>query len=769
MRSALDSSPIAGARVNLGGPEVFTGSDGSYQMSLPVGPVNVQVSAFSYLSQTVPAEIVKGETTIQNFSLDQAVMVPVSGTVTDGAGHAGMPLYARIDIPGIPISPVFSDPGTGQYQLSLEQGSSYTFNVTAVQGGYLAENRAVIPPIGGSEENFSLLVDPAACPPGYLQGSGNCTAQSGGLIVGYVQDANDPPHPNPIGLPGATITNSASGVMVTAASHPEGYYELFTPEGGRSISASYPGYTGQSVSVQVTADRVTGLTFNLPAGFLQVTPDAVNLSVTRLSPTADAILNFSNQGVVPAAFHLAEFSGPAPDLTPNGPFAAAGRRLSPSKLNALTAEKIYEYVPPAAPVWPGGGSTLRSWSVGLVAPWGLGLDQSGNIWLSDVLPGGGDGQDHLFDLEGGSNAGVISTAWGGDFAADMAYDPLGDRLWQVNAGGDNCLYELDPQQQVATGGRICPPFGNSQRGLAYDPYTQTFFSGTWNDAILTHFDRSGTILDSVNTGINIAGLAYQPVSGHVYVLANGAAGFDVYVLDARHGYAVLGGFDVPGLTDFGQAGMEFAPDGSLWLVDTLGGQVFQVSSGETAFSPVADVPWLTASPTSATLPGAENQPVTISVDGTGLTAGLYQAYLTVTTDTPYDLTPYKIDPIPVNLTVLPIYAVELSPVSQLGMAAAGRSVTYAIQVTNTGDYAETYTVSAGAHTWAVNLPAALNAVPAGGMVVLQVTVSVPPATPIGQFEEFVVTVRSTSDPLVFQTATLKTICARAIYMPIVGR
>ena len=191
---------------------------------------------------------------------------------------------------------------------------------------------------------------------------------------------------------------------------------------------------------------------------------------------------------------------------------------------------------------------------------------------------------------------MISTAWGGDFAADMAYDPLGDRLWQVNAGGDNCLYELDPQRQVATGGRICPPFGNSQRGLAYDPYSQTFFSGTWNDAILTHFDRSGTILDSVNTGINIAGLAYQPVSGHVYVLANGAAGFDVYVLDARHGYAVLGGFDVPGLTDFGQAGMEFAPDGSLWLVDTLGGQVFQVSSGETAFSPVADVPWLTASP-----------------------------------------------------------------------------------------------------------------------------------------------------------------------------
>ena len=369
---------------------------------------------------------------------------------------------------------------------------------------------------------------------------------------------------------------------------------------------------------------------------------------------------------------------------------------------------------------------------------------------------------------GGPNAGPISTAWGGDFAADMAYDPLSGHLWQVNAGGDNCIYELDLGLQMASGARICPAFGNSQRGLAYDPYSQTFYSGTWNDAILTHFDRAGTILDSVNTGINIAGLAYQPNSGHLYVLSNANVGYDVYVLDARHGYAILGGFDIPGMTDFGQAGMEFGEDGSLWLVDTLGGRVFQVTSGEQPFSPMVNVPWLSESLNGATLPGGGNQAVTVSVNGAGLAPGLYQAYLMVTTNTPYDLTAYKIKPIPVNLTVSLTHGVVLSPVSQTGVAAAGRSIEYTILVTNNGDFVESYNVSVGPRTWAVNLPAALNGVGVGAAVELKVTVTVPPGTPIGEFEQLAVTVESASDASVFQTVQLKTISGSPIYMPFVG-
>ena len=165
-------------------------------------------------------------------------------------------------------------------------------------------------------------------------------------------------------------------------------------------------------------------------------------------------------------------------------------------------------------------------------------------------------------------------------AADLAIDPRGDRFWQVNVGGDNCVFEIDPHAGATTDARICPAFGNSQRGLAYDPLSQTFYSGTWNDAILSHFDRAGTLLDSVNTGINIAGLAYQPLSGHLFVLSNASQGYDVYVLDARNSYALLGGFDIPGLADYGQAGLEMTEDGHLWVVDSVNRRVMEVTSGE---------------------------------------------------------------------------------------------------------------------------------------------------------------------------------------------
>ena len=70
----------------------------------------------------------------------------------------------------------------------------------------------------------------------------------------------------------------------------------------------------------------------------------------------------------------------------------------------------------------------------------------------------------------------------------MAYDPLRNKLWQVNVGGDNCIYEMDPDARVATGNKICPQFGTSERGLAFDPLTETFYAGSWNDGRIVHFN-----------------------------------------------------------------------------------------------------------------------------------------------------------------------------------------------------------------------------------------------------------------------------------------
>jgi hypothetical protein len=701
-----------------------------------------------------------------DFSLAAAQMVMVAGVVSDGSGHLGMPLFARIDIPGVPASPIFTNPINGQYQVILEQGTAYNFTVSS--NGYLPVTQAVTPPPSGTVQDFALQPDPAACPLGYQAGAGVCQPLAGGLIVGVVQDTNDPPNASPKPLPGATVSDTGSGALAVAAASPAGTYFLFTPAGDRSLTAAYPGSGYSSVSapaVPVLADTVILQNFNLPAGYFHVSPPGLNLTVDRLAPTASADINFENLGSATASFAQFENDGVVPDPHPTGPFASAGRRLSPKRVAELDARNIYDYAAPGAPVWEEAGEIIRSWPVALTAPWAIGASDDGQIWVGDALSGGGDGIDHRYDRDGLAQGTDIPTQWDGAFSADLAYDSRSGRFWQVNVGGDNCIYELDPHAGAPTGARICPSFGNSQRGLAYDPLSQTFYSGTWNDAILSHFDRAGTLMDSVNTGINMAGMAFQPLSGHLYVLNNSSQGFDVYVLDARHGYVLLGGFDIPGMADFGQAGLEMTRDGRLWLVDRVNRQVLEVTSGEAGFTPSADVAWLSESIPGAEVAAGGSQVVTVSVDATGLATGTYPAYLSVTTTTPYDNTTDRVPPIPVILTVANARAVSLSPAAQMGAARAGWPRVYSISVTNAGDASDTYTVSLGAHNWTVTAPATLGPINAGNSVNMIVQVTVPPGTTMGLWETLTLTVAPTAFPARAQSVTITTVSAWPYYMP----
>ena len=166
-------------------------------------------------------------------------------------------------------------------------------------------------------------------------------------------------------------------------------------------------------------------------------------------------------------------------------------------------------------------------------------------------------------------------------------------LWRVNVGGDNCLYELDPFVRAPTGNKICvlPWAGISQRGLAYDVLSDTYYVGGWNEGVIYHIDGGGNILDSTSVAIPISGLAYNSRTGHLFALTNHGppplATFDVFVFDAKNGMTVIGGFNVtqdgqpiPGLLANGGAGMEIDCDGHLWLVDQSGQLLFEVASGE---------------------------------------------------------------------------------------------------------------------------------------------------------------------------------------------
>ncbi len=90
----------------------------------------------------------------------------VTGTVTNSV--TGWPLYARIDIGAGPDDPVWTDPATGEYSLSLSDAITYTFNVASQLPGYQPGSRQVGPLAGNQVEDFALEPDLDTCSaPGY--------------------------------------------------------------------------------------------------------------------------------------------------------------------------------------------------------------------------------------------------------------------------------------------------------------------------------------------------------------------------------------------------------------------------------------------------------------------------------------------------------------------------------------------------------------------------------------------------------------------------
>ena len=88
--SQLPISPVAGARIAVGPPTVFTDADGRYTLTgLTPGANNVKLTASGFDSEAITVTVVSGVTTIQNFILVES-SATMTGTVTDS--DAGRPL-----------------------------------------------------------------------------------------------------------------------------------------------------------------------------------------------------------------------------------------------------------------------------------------------------------------------------------------------------------------------------------------------------------------------------------------------------------------------------------------------------------------------------------------------------------------------------------------------------------------------------------------------------------------------------------------------------
>jgi hypothetical protein len=210
----------------------------------------------------------------------------------------------------------------------------------------------------------------------------------------------------------------------------------------------------------------------------------------------------------------------------------------------------------------------------------------------------------------------------------------------------------------ATGQTICPEFGMSQRGLAYDPITDTYYAGSWNDGVIHQFNTAGEILRSINVNLSIAGLAFHPGSGELFVTHSGAPEqgiFDIYVVDTNTDLLdLVGGFNVAldvdsdGVTDLelvAAAGLDIDCNGNLWAVDQDQQIALGFASGRGDACEWSNVEWLSLDNTTGTI-DVESQK---SVGLTGLAAGevgTHTATVVVSNDTPYGALN-----IPVELTI----------------------------------------------------------------------------------------------------------------------
>ena len=235
---------------------------------------------------------------------------------------------------------------------------------------------------------------------------------------------------------------------------------------------------------------------------------------------------------------------------------------------------------------------------------------------------------------------IDDSGWIGSWAADGAYNPNTGMIWRVNVGGGNCLHELDPATRQATGKKICGDFSfGSQRGVAYDFTTDTYYVGGWNEGVVYHIDAEGTILDARLVDLDISGLAYNPDNGHLLVMNNTDDLNDIVVLDAHDNYAVLDAYDVldngvPVFGDFEQAGIEFD-----CLRQPLDGQPDHPGALRSRLERTADLldrrSLAHRHARRGRGPGRRSAPVVLTYNSTGLLPGLRQAHVQLVTDTPY--------------------------------------------------------------------------------------------------------------------------------------
>jgi hypothetical protein len=461
---------------------------------------------------------------------------------------------------------------------------------------------------------------------------------SWGGISGTVTDAHSGEP-----LPGAAVTlhSEWNGGPLDASTTTagDGTYTLIGPSGTWPLEFAREGYVGLTRDELVTAGTTrTGvdaaLHRNQPHGTVEGGPFSF-----ILTPGNDAhgTLTISNpDGHADLTFEIGEVNLGGPTVAG----VTGERTLAKVAPNATSTKGSNR----PATVVPRGilaaGDVLASWPTeGVALPWAVGY--TGNVWIGDAFDNGdlcgfaGICSATEFTPAGTPTGNSFESPWIEAFGGDMAFDAGRNLLWQVNVGGDNGIYGLDPAdgsvEQVITGS---PWSSVDQRGLAYDPAADVFYIGGWNEGIVyrvagpSHPTPGETLNECQPSDPNISGLAWNGSFGMLWEATNSDTD-TIYLIDPINCESSMalphpnGGFN--------GAGIELDVVGNIWTVSQNDGQAFLIESGLPIFS---DIPWLTVDPETGTVAPDGSTEVDIHVDSTGLAPGAHRAIVIVQTNDP---------------------------------------------------------------------------------------------------------------------------------------
>jgi subtilisin family serine protease len=439
---------------------------------------------------------------------------------------------------------------------------------------------------------------------------------------------------------GASITVDATWtggpLALSDVANADGAWSVLGPAGTWPAEVTADGFLPESVDVTIVADGTLEgqdvfVHADVPHG--TVRPGTLRFTLLR-GHQDDQVLRLGNlEGHRDLTFSVGEVVIPPPDE--GGGEGEPPEPLSiPAGANPhATTSKAAGHPSPGHASLTFEGDVLTEWDTGMSLPWGVGY-RSGpeTVTLSDPI----DFIDVDFTATG-ERLNEFETPWAdpNGFPADMAWDAGRGILWQVNVGGDNAIYGLDPSNGEVLDVLSGPEWTNTdQRGLAYDQATDTFYIGGWNEGILYHvagpsWPTPGETLGSCSPDDpNISGLAWNPAFQLVWEATNSEFD-DIWLIDPdtceTQGWVP---HPDPG---FNGAGLELDAVGNLWTVSQGSQKAYLIESGLPTFS---DVPWLDVAPTEGVVEKGEQAKLTVSVDSTGLTPGVHEALIGVVTDDP---------------------------------------------------------------------------------------------------------------------------------------